>query len=50
MTNKENCRYAVLSAVHDEGVSVGDAVDELYDHHMRPMEQQIVEKDAESGL
>jgi hypothetical protein len=39
MSNKDKFRYAVLSAVHDQGLSVGDAVDQAYEAQLAEIEQ-----------
>jgi hypothetical protein len=41
MTPKDQFRFSVLSAIHDEALSISDAIDQAYGEHVAGKDAQI---------
>ena len=41
MTPKDQFRYSVLSAIHDEALSISDAIDQAYGEHVAGEDAEI---------
>ena len=41
MTPKDQFRYSVLSAIHDEALSISDAIDQAYREHVAGKDAEI---------
>ena len=49
MTPKDQFRYFVLSAVHDEGLSISDAIDQAYGENVAGKDAEIERLSARSA-
>jgi hypothetical protein len=49
MTPKDQFRYSVLSAIHDEALSISAAIDQAYGEHVVGKDTQIEELRARSA-
>ena len=49
MTPKDQFRYSVLSAIHDEALSISDAIDQAYGEHVAGKDTQIEKLRARSA-
>jgi len=49
MTPKDQFRYSVLSAIHDEALSISDAIDQAYGEHVAGKDTQIQKLRARSA-
>ena len=41
MTPKDQFRFSVLSAIHDEALSISDAIDQAYGEHVAGKDAEI---------
>jgi hypothetical protein len=49
MTPKDQFRYSVLSAIHDQALSISDAIDQAYGEHVAGKDTQIEKLRARSA-
>jgi hypothetical protein len=49
MTPKDQFRYSVLSAIHDEALSISDAIDQAYGEHVAGKDTEIERLRARSA-
>ena len=49
MTPKDQFRYSVLSAIHDEALSISDAIDQAYGEHVAGKDKEIERLRARSA-
>jgi hypothetical protein len=49
MTPKDQFRYSVLSAIHDEALSISDAIDQAYGDHVARKDTEIERLRARSA-
>ena len=49
MTPKDQFRYSVLSAIHDEALSISDAIDQAYGEHVAGKDREIERLRARSA-